>query len=112
MDRRERTAMHAGIQRVLEVAVPLVVAYIFFGAPLPNLFDDLITNSQNSVTQSPITKENIDWALETLALPNETQHVDCPDHAYKSHIFSRDPLVIYLENFLSTGEVHDMLKLR
>ncbi|KAK3313634.1 hypothetical protein B0H66DRAFT_463663, partial [Apodospora peruviana] len=35
----------------------------------------------------------------------------CPDHAPKTHIFSTDPLIIYVENYLTSEEISYLLHL-
>ncbi|KFX92713.1 hypothetical protein V490_05223 [Pseudogymnoascus sp. VKM F-3557] len=35
----------------------------------------------------------------------------CPDHSFKTHIFSTDPLIIYIEDYLSQDEARYLLKL-
>ena len=103
--------MPIGLRRVVEIALPLVIAYAFFGAPLPAFVQELLS-SEGASTPIHFSPENLEWAIDTLALPSEHQHTACSEHDYKTHVFSRDPLVIYLENFLSREEVADLLKLR
>lgn len=104
--------MHSAVQRALEFAVPLLLAYVFFGAPLPSFIRSTGTAQDARLSYGKITKENVDWAVETLALPGEKQDLRCSNHSYGAHIFSRDPLVIYMENFLSAAEVAELLKQR
>lgn len=37
--------------------------------------------------------------------------VACPEHKYQTHIFSTDPLIIYIENFMSYEETRYILNL-
>jgi len=39
-------------------------------------------------------------------------HTTAASHGYEAQIFSRDPLVIYLKDFLSTEEVNHLLRIR
>lgn len=50
-------------------------------------------------------------ALEGVALANQTGH-GCPADAYSVRVFSREPLVIYIENFLSPEERDHLLEIR
>ena len=89
------------------------MASVFFGAPLPLHLPDLLNfNSDGPLTPIELTKENLDWALETLALPDEQSSLYCPRQEYTAHVFNREPLVIYVENFLSQDEIAHLLDLR
>lgn len=37
--------------------------------------------------------------------------IACPEHHYRTHIFSRDPLIIYIENYLLPDETRYLLDL-
>lgn len=36
----------------------------------------------------------------------------CPSHSYNTHILSHEPLIIYIENFLSESESRHLLEIR
>ncbi|KAF2198618.1 hypothetical protein GQ43DRAFT_443181 [Delitschia confertaspora ATCC 74209] len=40
---------------------------------------------------------------------NVNSHYGCRPHTYKTHIFSKDPLVIYIEDFLTTEEADGLV---
>ena len=100
-------------QWIVEIAVPLIIAYVFLGAPIPS-FISHSTGTSETLGSSPIlfSRENLDWAVETLAFPDADSKVWCPHHDFVAHVFSRDPLVIYIENFLSAAEVAHLLESR
>jgi len=43
---------------------------------------------------------------------SKDSHTKAASHGYEAQIFSRDPLVIYLKDFLSTEEVNHLLRIR
>ncbi len=50
---------------------------------------------------------------DLLALESSAQNAsDCPSDAYSVHIFSKAPLVLYVENFLSEEERRHLLEIR
>jgi prolyl 4-hydroxylase len=44
--------------------------------------------------------------------PDGSDELNCADDAYRVHLFSRSPLVIYVENFLSRPETDHLLSIR
>jgi hypothetical protein len=36
----------------------------------------------------------------------------CRNHHYKTHLFSQDPLVIYIDSFITTDEASQLVSLR
>ncbi|QKX56699.1 uncharacterized protein TRUGW13939_03805 [Talaromyces rugulosus] len=42
----------------------------------------------------------------------DSDELNCPDDAYRVHLFSRSPLVIYVEDFLSVSETEHLLAIR
>lgn len=98
----------------LEILLPIALIYIFvLGAPFPShIFSssDYFTQSIQSTTpqkqkQKPVTftQDHLVWATGALAWPR-ADGSNCPDHGYKTRIYSITPLVIYIENFLSPWE--------
>jgi prolyl 4-hydroxylase len=76
------------------------VAYILAGAPLSSLL-----TSSPSGTASPTLN------LDTLVIPDPA--LSCPPAAFKNiHILHRDPLVIYIEGFVSDAEARHVLNIR
>lgn len=44
--------------------------------------------------------------------PEDSDVLNCGDDAYRVHLFSRSPLIIYIENFLSAPEADHLLSIR
>lgn len=47
-----------------------------------------------------------------LALDDWPANLTCPGDAYAAHLFSKEPLVVYIENFLSPTERAHLLDIR
>ncbi|KAF1827589.1 uncharacterized protein K489DRAFT_386127 [Dissoconium aciculare CBS 342.82] len=47
--------------------------------------------------------------LNSIVYP--TPNLQCPPHGYRTHVLSASPLVLYLEDFLSPTEVHELVQL-
>ncbi|KAK3197460.1 hypothetical protein GRF29_216g225057 [Pseudopithomyces chartarum] len=70
----------------------------------PQVSSPKVTFSSES-THIPISNTS---AFQTMA---STYATACPQHNFKTHIFSTDPLIIYLENYLSHSEAAYLLHL-
>jgi prolyl 4-hydroxylase len=51
-------------------------------------------------------------AIENDDIPYNLEKGNCADRPYKTHLFSEDPLVIYIESFVSTDEASQLVALR
>jgi prolyl 4-hydroxylase len=40
------------------------------------------------------------------------EHVDCPIHTYNTFVLSNEPLIVYIENFLSVQESKHLIEIR
>lgn len=85
--------------------IALIPAYILVFAPLSRL----ILGPQGSENDILDTSQ-LDPNLLSLIDPDEV--LDCSSHSYNVHIFSRAPLVIYIESFLSDDEASHMVRER
>ncbi|KAK3674620.1 hypothetical protein LTR78_005342 [Recurvomyces mirabilis] len=84
----------------VEVAVISIVIYVALGAPgLSSLGP---TNNENVKQSVPTARAKI----ESLVYPDET--LSCPSHKYGVHVVTSEPLVLYIDGFLS-GEEADYL---
>ena len=91
---------------MLSYVVGLVAFLIFFLNPISQL---LWPQTRRVRTERP----QLDESLLALDTPNETfAALDCPDDAYLVHVFSKFPLVLYIENFLSADEREHLLEIR
>ncbi|OCK95458.1 uncharacterized protein K441DRAFT_658884 [Cenococcum geophilum 1.58] len=76
------------------------IGYILAGAPLSrSLFGER--------KQDP--PEEISFE-KSASLAISEDNLTCPHHAYNVHIFSRDPLVIYIQSFLSNEEAEHLVR--
>lgn len=56
-------------------------------------------------------RPQVNETLLALELTNGTA-LKCPEDLYSVHIFSKEPLVVYIENFLSAYERSHLLEIR
>ena len=88
---------------------PFVVAgvalLLFFYNPLQEYF----SAGPRPYASSP--RPAINESLLAIDAPNEGLP-NCPSDSYSIHILSKGPLVIYIENFLSTAERELLLDIR
>ncbi|KAH6534969.1 hypothetical protein HBI81_078640 [Parastagonospora nodorum] len=78
------------------------VVYVLAGAPLNSVFSNGDTDSYSGPLNTSADQ------LRDIVIP--TKNLSCPDHAYKGvHVLSREPLVVYIEGFLSEMERGDVL---
>lgn len=87
---------------VIQYAAFAVVAYVLAGAPLLSIFSGTSNKPANE-------RYSVD-KIESLMIPNPD--LVCQEHGYKVHIFNRDPLVIYVEGFLTEEESKHIVKIR
>lgn len=87
--------------------IALIPAYILVFAPISRLiFGPYSQGSANDVLDT----SKLDPNLLSLIDPDEV--LNCSSHSYNVHIFSRAPLVIYIESFLSEDEASHMVRER
>ena len=95
--------MAPSVGTLVQFLVLGVLGYILAGAPLLSILSG--SPKRESFTQ-PISLDK----AETLVIPDDG--LVCPEHAYKIHLLSRDPLVIYIEGFLSAEEASHVVQMR
>ncbi|CAK4031643.1 related to oxidoreductase, 2OG-Fe(II) oxygenase family family [Lecanosticta acicola] len=86
---------------VLEVAVISLVIYFLLGAP-----------GLSSIKDGPHQAHDVPQAkakVENLVYPS--QNLQCPRHDYAMHVFSADPLILYVDGFLSSDEAEHLIAL-
>jgi prolyl 4-hydroxylase len=83
-----------------------VIAYVLAGAPLSHFISDASSSGANQ------RDGNINQGkLENLVFPEKD--LNCGEHAYKGvYILKREPLVVYIEGFLSTQEARHVVNIR
>jgi prolyl 4-hydroxylase len=90
---------------MLSYIVGLVAFLVFFLNPLTQL----LFPSTRPAARSP--RPQLNESLLAIDSPNQTA-LDCPPNVYSVHIFSKFPLILYLENFLSASEREHLLDIR
>lgn len=96
------------IGTVIQYAFLAGVAYILAGAPLLSVFNSYSdTAPQNTSVGSEVHADR----LKDLVKPEP--NLTCPDHSHKgTFVLSREPLVVYIEGFLSEAEATELVKTR
>jgi prolyl 4-hydroxylase len=95
------------LSTIVGYLIALIPAYIFVLAPVSRLiFGTDSDASQNEVLDT----SKIDPKLLSLISPDEV--LNCSSPPYNVHIFSRAPLVIYIESFLSDDEASHLVRER
>lgn len=98
------------------VSVSSLVQYVFFaaivyvlaGAPLSSFFSD--SNASTGVSVNSDAGANL-GKLENLVIPEAD--LSCDEHAYKGvYLLSREPLVVYIEGFVSSEEAKHVVDAR
>jgi prolyl 4-hydroxylase len=93
---------------LVQYAFFAVVIYVLAGAPLSSIISDSSSGSSGiDISAQSVTQEKID----SLVVPDAD--LKCGEHAYKGvHILSREPLVVYIEGFLSAEEAKRVVDVR
>lgn len=93
---------------MLSYVIGLVAIVLFLGNPISQFFFP-----QHDRPKRPewAPRPALDESLLALEAPNDTR-LDCPPDAYSTRILSREPLVLYLEGFLSADERRHLLDIR
>lgn len=92
---------------MLSYAIGLVAILIFFSDPISQFF---YPNRQTArIHHAP--KPRLNESLLAIDAPNATEP-ECPPDTYTARILRREPLVVYLENFISQDERQHLLDIR
>lgn len=92
---------------MISYLIALVAALIFLANPIREMLSP--APQQRIARDSPVPQLN--ESLLAIDSPNATAP-DCAADGYISHILSSEPLVIYLENFLSDADRAHLLEIR
>jgi hypothetical protein len=104
---------------VVQYVVIAFFGYVLIGAPSLSSFLGGSSDSTNTGRS-----EKFGYETKTEIRRGSVGHVgngrngevkevqSCPDHGYKTHIFHRDPLVIYIEDFVSKREMDHIIDIR
>jgi prolyl 4-hydroxylase len=95
-----------------ETMLSYIVAFVAFLLFFSNPIFDALWSSRRPRANEPLP-DHVLRNDSLLALPDESFDAsECPPHGYTVRIFSRDPLVLYIENFLSEEERHHLMEIR
>lgn len=86
-----------------------VVAVLAF-VLLYNPVTQLLNPAPPPIRRTPRPQVN-ETLLAIEDVTNQTP-LQCPGDSYSVHIFSKEPLVVYIENFLSVAERSHLLDIR
>ena len=86
-----------------------IVGFIAFLLFLYNPLVELLAPGHPKIQRTPRPQINED--LLAIQNPNETRAA-CPPDSYLVRVYSREPLVLYVENFLSSSEREHLLQIR
>jgi prolyl 4-hydroxylase len=91
---------------LIQYAFVAALVYVLAGAPLSNLIRDVYSGGASEVEASANLGK-----LENLAIPEA--NLSCSEHAFKGvYVLHRDPLVVYIEGFLSDAEADHVVDVR
>ncbi|KAI9697724.1 MAG: hypothetical protein M1820_007711 [Bogoriella megaspora] len=82
----------------------LIVAFVYIAIGAPGLPQSYLSNPRAEDENITVPQETID----TLVYPDTS--LQCPDHSFQIHIFSANPLIIYIENFVSLSEASHLIE--
>ena len=88
---------------IAELAVISVALYFFFGSSGFSTPAKDLTSTEKDV---PVARAK----AESLVYPDKG--LKCPKHEFESHIFSTNPLVIYVHGFVSENEAEHLIDIR
>jgi hypothetical protein len=91
----------------LQYAVFAAVAYVLAGAPF---LSSILSGTSLGAGEVKKEKQYSYEKIESLMTPDP--ELVCEEQGYKVHVFSREPLVIYLEGFLSEEERRHVVDIR
>ncbi|KAF4783611.1 2OG-Fe(II)oxygenase family Oxidoreductase [Colletotrichum scovillei] len=99
---------------MISYVIALVAFLIFFSDPLVDFFSPSSTSggrsstSRSRVARTP--RPQMNESLLAIEHPNATA-LSCPPDDYSVRIFSKEPLVLYIEGFLSVEERKHLLEI-
>lgn len=93
---------------LVQYAFLAVLAYVLAGAPLLSI---LSSSDGRREIDRPRNVEISKEKLESLVIPEG--NLTCGEHAYRGvYVLSREPLVVYIEGFLTEDECGHVVELR
>ncbi|KAK1978814.1 2OG-Fe(II) oxygenase family oxidoreductase [Colletotrichum cereale] len=86
---------------MISYVIGLVAILVFFADPIAQLFSPSRAGGRGRMVRTPRPRMN--ESLLAIEHPNASA-LSCPPDTYSVRIFSKEPLVLYIEGFLSPGE--------
>ena len=88
-----------------------IVAFVAFLVLFYNPISELLSPGTPQIRRTPRPQINFDLLAPEQDTANGTS-IQCPADSYSVHIFSREPLVLYIEGFLRPEERAHLLEIR
>jgi len=86
--------------------------FILAGIPLYVLVYLPLSHMINRSPEKILKQSGLINLNESFIAIESEQSVSCPPHNFNTYILSHEPLVIYIENFLSKDESEHLLRIR
>ncbi|KAF1998069.1 hypothetical protein P154DRAFT_622046 [Amniculicola lignicola CBS 123094] len=99
--------MAPSVASVLQYTALAVLAYVLAGAPFLAVF----TGSTAKLGGRSERKKEVHSFDRGEGLVVPERNLSCKKHTYNTHVFSRDPLVVYIEGFLSDEEASHVVEM-
>jgi prolyl 4-hydroxylase len=89
------------LRTILEYAIISIPLYIFVLSPLLKTIAPSLFSNTGSVNYQSFEKS------DSLVIPDES--LVCPPHKFNVRILSREPLIVYIDGFLSETETSHLV---
>lgn len=107
-------AINTSFRLGLEYLIPLGFLLLLAGGPIQKtlLGGGEGQGASSSLSSSASHKEAHSAVLDAEKLVFPEKDLQCPQHSYETHILSTEPLVVYIEGFLSKQETEHLVNIR
>lgn len=103
-------ALFFNVPSIINRMFSYIVGFVAFLVLFYNPLTEILSPGTPRIRRTPLPQINTDLlALEDAG--NETS-IQCPEDSYSIHVFSREPLVLYIEGFLRPEEQTHLLDIR
>ncbi|GKT53894.1 2OG-Fe(II) oxygenase family protein [Colletotrichum tofieldiae] len=93
---------------MISYVIGLVAVLVFFSDPIARLFSPSGAGGRGRMVRTP--RPQMNESLLAIQYPNATA-LSCPPETYSVRIFSKEPLVLYIEGFLTSEERAHLLEI-
>ncbi|KAJ0161921.1 hypothetical protein CTA2_5395, partial [Colletotrichum tanaceti] len=94
-------AIQSFLRTMISYVIGLVAVLVFFADPVARFFSPSGAGGRARMVRTP--RPQMNESLLAVEHPNATA-LSCPPDAYSVRIFSKEPLVLYIEGFLTSEE--------